>query len=108
VPEYHDPLRPTPEQAAEMRRRRRGRNIAMIIVLFALAALFYAITVVTFAPSPPLCRPFGSFLHAREQSAARRPDPGHEAKVLELPRDFAMMRHPRRGGFPGRTTMDSA
>jgi hypothetical protein len=48
VPEYHDPLRPTPEQAAEMLRRRRGRNIAMIIVLFALAALFYAITVVKF------------------------------------------------------------
>jgi hypothetical protein len=48
VPEYEDPPRPTPEQAAEMRRRRRGRNIAMIIALFALAALFYAITVVKF------------------------------------------------------------
>lgn len=31
-----------------MRRRRRGRNIAMIVVLIALAALFYAITVVKF------------------------------------------------------------
>ncbi len=29
-----------------MRRRRRGRNIALIIVLVALAALFYAITIV--------------------------------------------------------------
>jgi len=31
-----------------MLRRRRGRNIAMIIVLIALAGLFYAITVVKF------------------------------------------------------------
>jgi hypothetical protein len=30
----------------EARRRRRGRNIAMLIVLFALSFLFYAITVV--------------------------------------------------------------
>jgi uncharacterized protein involved in exopolysaccharide biosynthesis len=48
VPESQDPPRPTPEQVAEIRRRRRGRNIAMIIVLVALAALFYAITVVKF------------------------------------------------------------
>jgi uncharacterized protein involved in exopolysaccharide biosynthesis len=48
VPESQDPPRPTPEQAAEIHRRRRGRNIAMIIVLIALAALFYAITVVKF------------------------------------------------------------
>jgi hypothetical protein len=41
-----DPPRPTPHEAAEMRRRRRGRNIALIIVLVALAALFYAITIV--------------------------------------------------------------
>ena len=31
-----------------MRRRRRGRNIALIVVLVGLAALFYAITVVKF------------------------------------------------------------
>jgi hypothetical protein len=55
-----------------------------------------------------LFRSFGSFLHAREQSADGRDKAGRDAKVLELPRDFAMMRHPRRGGFPGRTTMDSA
>jgi hypothetical protein len=29
-----------------MRRRRRGRNWALIIVLIGLAALFYAITIV--------------------------------------------------------------
>lgn len=28
-----------------MRRRRRGRNIAMLVVLCALAVLFYAITI---------------------------------------------------------------
>jgi hypothetical protein len=48
VPEFQDPPRPTPHQAEEMRRRRRGRNIAMIVVLVALAVLFYAITVVKF------------------------------------------------------------
>jgi hypothetical protein len=41
-----DPPRPTPREADEMRRRRRGRNIALIVVLTALAALFYAITIV--------------------------------------------------------------
>ena len=41
-----DPPRPTPREADEMRRRRRGRNIAMIVVLVALCALFYAITLV--------------------------------------------------------------
>jgi hypothetical protein len=40
-----DPPRPTPREAAEIRRRRRGRNIAMIVVLTALAVLFYAITI---------------------------------------------------------------
>jgi len=29
-----------------MRRRRRGRNIALLLVLIALAALFYAISIV--------------------------------------------------------------
>jgi hypothetical protein len=41
-----DPPRLTPCEADEMRRRRRGRNIALIIVLTALAVLFYAITIV--------------------------------------------------------------
>jgi hypothetical protein len=41
-----DPPRPTPREAAEMRRRRRGRNIGLIVVLTALAVLFYAITIV--------------------------------------------------------------
>ncbi len=41
-----DPPRPTPREAEEMRRRRRGRNIAMFAVLIALVVLFYAITIV--------------------------------------------------------------
>jgi hypothetical protein len=36
----------SPTQAAELRRRQRGRNIAMLIVLVALAVLFYAIAIV--------------------------------------------------------------
>ena len=40
------PPRPSPREAAELRRRRRGRNWAIILVLFGLAALFYAITIV--------------------------------------------------------------
>ena len=36
---------PRPE-AAEIARRRRVRNWAMLVVLLALAALFYAITMV--------------------------------------------------------------
>ena len=36
----------SPEAAAEFRRRRRGRNIAMLVVLLALSGLFYAIAVV--------------------------------------------------------------
>jgi hypothetical protein len=39
------PPRPTPEQAAEMARRQRGRNLALILVLGALAVLFFAITI---------------------------------------------------------------
>ncbi len=38
----------SPEAAAELRRRQRGRNIAMLVVLIAVAALFYAIAVVRF------------------------------------------------------------
>ncbi|HUB11297.1 MAG TPA: hypothetical protein VMB34_05005 [Acetobacteraceae bacterium] len=41
-----DPPRPTPRQADEMRRRRRGRNIALLVALIALAVLFYAISIV--------------------------------------------------------------
>lgn len=46
-----DPPRPTPREAEEMRRRRRGRNVALLVVLFALAALFYAITIVKMTKS---------------------------------------------------------
>ncbi len=35
--------------AAEASRRRRGRSWAILIVLFALVALFYAITIVKMA-----------------------------------------------------------
>lgn len=35
-----------PEIAAEFRRRRRGRNIAMLVVLIGLSLLFYAIAMV--------------------------------------------------------------
>ena len=33
-------------QSAEINRRRRGRNIAMLVSLVALCALFYAIAIV--------------------------------------------------------------
>ena len=52
-PMEQDPPRPTPKQAAEMRRRRRGRNIALLIVLIALAALFYAISIVKLRHQAP-------------------------------------------------------
>ena len=48
-----DPPRPTPKQAEEMRRRRRGRNIAMLVVLIALVALFYAISIVRLKQQVP-------------------------------------------------------
>lgn len=38
----------SPQAAAELRRRQRGRNIALVIVLVAVAALFYAISMVKF------------------------------------------------------------
>ena len=41
-----DPPRPTPKQAADMRRRQRGRNIAMLVVMILLCILFYAIAIV--------------------------------------------------------------
>jgi hypothetical protein len=48
-----DPPRPTQREAEEMRRRRRGRNIALFIVLVALAVLFYAISIVKMAQHAP-------------------------------------------------------
>lgn len=38
-------------EAAELRRRQRGRNVAVLIALVALAALFYAISIVKFKVS---------------------------------------------------------
>jgi hypothetical protein len=40
------PPRPTLTEADEFRRRRRGRNWAIMFVLLGLCALFYAITIV--------------------------------------------------------------
>jgi hypothetical protein len=40
------PPRPGPVEAAELQRRQRGRNLAMMLVLAALVVLFFAITVV--------------------------------------------------------------
>jgi hypothetical protein len=40
------PPRPDEATAAEVRRRQRGRNTAMMVVLGALALLFFAITIV--------------------------------------------------------------
>ena len=36
----------TPEEEAELKRRRSQRNIALGLLLLGLAALFYAITIV--------------------------------------------------------------
>lgn len=43
---------PTPEQreAEAFRRRRRTRSIALAVVLAALVALFYAVTIVKMGP----------------------------------------------------------
>jgi hypothetical protein len=46
-----EPPRPTPTEADALRRRRRGRNWAIMLALFALAALFYAITIVKMTKS---------------------------------------------------------
>jgi hypothetical protein len=40
------PPRPTPIEAADIVRRQRGRNVALLVVLACLAALFFAITIV--------------------------------------------------------------
>jgi len=39
------PPRMTDAEAAEFRRRQKGRNIAILLVLSGLAALFFAITI---------------------------------------------------------------
>ncbi len=36
----------TAAEAAELRRRQKGRNIAMLLVLIGLSVLFFAITIV--------------------------------------------------------------
>jgi hypothetical protein len=36
----------TPEEQTEFLRRRKARNRALVLVLFAFVALFYAITIV--------------------------------------------------------------
>ena len=40
-----EPARMSDEEAAAFYRRRRGRNIGMLVVLIALVAIFYAITM---------------------------------------------------------------
>jgi hypothetical protein len=46
IQEYERPMTPS---SADLVRRRRGRNWAILIVLFGLCALFYAITIVKMA-----------------------------------------------------------
>jgi hypothetical protein len=41
-----DPPRMTEAEAAEFRRRQKGRNIAILVVLIALSVLFFAVTIV--------------------------------------------------------------
>jgi hypothetical protein len=41
-----DPPRMTEAEAAEFRRRQKGRNIAILLVLIALSVLFFAVTIV--------------------------------------------------------------
>ena len=36
----------TESEAAEFRRRQKGRNIAILLVLIALSVLFFAVTIV--------------------------------------------------------------
>ena len=38
----------SPEATIELRRRQRGRNIALVIALLVVIALFYGITLVKF------------------------------------------------------------
>ena len=46
-----DPRPLTPTETAELRRRQRGKNIALVGVLIVLALLFYAIAIVKFKVS---------------------------------------------------------
>ncbi len=48
-PEFPAPL--SRAESIEFRRRRRGRNLAMLIALLALVALFYVITLVKMSHS---------------------------------------------------------
>ena len=43
IPDAPPPM--SPRQAAEFRRRRRGRNIALFVALLAVALLFYAMII---------------------------------------------------------------
>jgi len=47
--EFPPPL--SPAEATELRRRQRGKNLALVVVLVAVAALFYAISIVRFKVS---------------------------------------------------------
>jgi len=47
--DFPSPL--SPAEAVELRRRQRGKNIALLVVLITMAALFYAIAVVKFKVS---------------------------------------------------------
>lgn len=47
----------TPEEAAALRRRQRGKNRALLLVLVALAALFYAISFVRMDATTPAALP---------------------------------------------------
>jgi hypothetical protein len=44
-----EPPRMTEAEATEFRRRQKGRNIAMLLVLIGLSALFFAITIAKLA-----------------------------------------------------------
>ena len=41
----------SPAEAVELRRRQRGKNIVLLVVLIGMAALYYAIAVVRFKVS---------------------------------------------------------
>ena len=47
--EFPRPL--TLAETVELRRRQRGKNIALLVVLLALALLFYAVSMVKFKVS---------------------------------------------------------
>jgi ABC-type tungstate transport system substrate-binding protein len=47
--EFPRPL--TTAETVELRRRQRGKNVALFVVLLALALLFYAISMVKFKVS---------------------------------------------------------